>query len=362
MNTAKNSLKKKLLAMSLLLAILTWGIVTQITDNVKTVQKVPLQINPPTGLSIRDRSAREVRVTFRGTREDLLLLDERTVQVQVNLEADTPAGFKKIQILPKQVTHTSPKARITSIEPEEVEIRLGREGSKQVPLRIATTGSPPRGFRIENPEADPKLVTLIGEAELLENITTLQTTPIDLSQKIQGFEQRVDVLPPGPEWVGRVEPARVNVRVSVVGETEDRPFPSVPVLLFNDSRSEALPSMIVEPQTVQVFLRGSPRVLEGLRAEQIQVFAPAQTADGQPAMLRVLPPPGTILIGVQPDSVRLRPRPTPTPIPAPTATPTPVPTATPTPVPPATPTPAPTATPLPLPTATPAALPETVAP
>ncbi len=300
----------RLKAMSLVMALLTWGVVTQITDNEKTVRNVPVLIDTPLGLSVRDRDAAVVSVTFRGTREDLLLLDERTVQVQVVLDPQTPAGLNRLEILPRQVTHTSPKARITEIEPRSLEIRLGREGQKELPILVPTTGSLPRGHRVESIDYEPRFVVLKGADELLEGIATLQTSPVHLTDRLLSFEQRVDVIPPSPDWVGRIEPSRVNVRVNIAGLTEDRSFGGVPVMVYADNRLETPIAVEVEPQTVQVFLRGRPVSLDALRPEQIQAFVPASAAiGGEPAEVRVLAPTGLQVLGVQPSNVRLRPRP-----------------------------------------------------
>lgn len=321
----------KLKAMALLLAVLSWGVVKQITNNDKTIDNIPVQIRLPEGWAIREIEQNEVRITFRGTREALLLLDERTVQVTLDLRESDFTSRKTIEIEPRQVTYTGSSARIVEIEPPTLEIQLGMEGRKQLPVVVNRSGEPPEGLQVESITATPQLVTLYGAQELLENITSLQTAPLTLSDKVQSFEQRLDVLPPSEEWVGLIDPPRVRVRVGLAGLVEERTFEDIPILLYHPAGEPPPGRRNVEPDTVDVFLQGSPQLLDNLDIAKIRAFVSAEeaAADSGEHAVRVLAPPGVAVLGVRPPTVRLR-RPPPTPTPSPTPTPVP---ATPTPTP-----------------------------
>ena len=314
----------KLKAMSLLLAVLSWGVVKQITNNDKTIDNVPVQIRLPEGWAIRGVDPNEVQVTFRGTREALLLLDERTVQVMADLRESEFEAEKNVEIQPRQVTYTGSSARIIDITPDTLNIRLDMEGRKQLPVVVNRSGEPPEGLKIESIEADPKLATLYGSQDLLENITSLQTAPLTLSDKVQSFEQRLDILPPTEEWVGRIDPPRVRVRVGLAGLVEDRTFTDIPILLYHPAGETVSGAFRSVPETVDVFLQGSPQLLDKVDVSQINAFVSAREANAteEKQSVRVLAPPGVAVLGVRPPSVRLRQiRPTPTPAPAPTPTP-----------------------------------------
>jgi len=316
MSTKKSKRNYKLKAMALLFAVLTWGVVKQITNNDKVINNVPVEINLPEGWAIRDKDSNHVQVTFRGTREDLLLLDERTVQVQLDLREAEFEPEKNISILPRQVAYTGSNARITDIQPSTLTIRLGKEGRKQLPIIINHTGEPPRGIKIEALEAEPKVVTLYGAEDLLETVNALQTAPLNLSDKIQSFEQRVDVLPPNPEWVGRVEPPRVRAKVTLAGLTVERKFSGVPLLLYHHAGTPTGGRVVAEPETVEVFLKGSPQLLDTLSTDRIKAFVDASSESGNGRRdVNVLVPPGVEVLGVQPATVRIRPLPAATPSP-----------------------------------------------
>jgi YbbR domain-containing protein len=310
----------KLKGMSLLLAVLSWGIVKQITNNEKPIENVPVRITLPEGWAIREKDLTEVTITFQGTREALLLLDERTVQVQVDLR-DSP--FEKEKVIPLDssfVTYTGSSAQIIDIQPDTLVVNLGKEGRKQLPVVVNRFGDPPEGLKVEAIETTPQIVTLYGAEELLEQVGSLQTAPLSLSDKIQTFEQRLDVLPPSEEWVGRIDPPRVRVKVTLAGLTLRREFQNIPLLLYHPATEASPGPRVAEPDTVDVFLKGSPQLLDTLDTSRIKAFVSASETPEAPVdkAVNVLVPAGLEVLAVSPPTVRLRPlRPTPTPTPSP---------------------------------------------
>lgn len=324
MNKKKWLHNYRLKGMALILAILSWGIVKQITNNDKVINEVPVRINFPEGWAIRDKDSNSVQITFRGTREDLLMLDSQTVQVLIDLRDEEFASEKTVTIRPRQVAYTGSNARITAIQPDTLHLQLGKEGQKQLPILVSQAGSPPDGIKLEAVVAEPGLVTLIGAEDLLDNINALQTAPLNLSDKIQSFEQRLDVLLPNPEWVGRVTPSRVLVRVTLAGLTIERRFSDIPLMLTLPAGNQTPMRLTAEPDTVDVFLRGSPQLLDELDTRRIQAFVSAQSSPsprGNERKVNVLVPAGLEVLGVQPDRVTIKrmPEPAPTPTALPSA-------------------------------------------
>ncbi len=287
---------------ALLLAVLTWWVISQITNNDKLVEGVPIRIDLPEGWAVRDANLNDLSITFRGTREDLLLLDERTVQVLVDLREEEFESSKVIQIVPRHVTFASSRTRITDIAPNILELQLDKEGTKRLPLKQNISGTLPRGVRLDSVELEPKLVTLVGAEELLKNFSALQTAPINLNDKIQSFEQRVDVLPPADDWVGRIEPNRVLVKIHLSSRKVERSFSGVPLLLSLPPATamEQVPGL--SETQVEVFLQGTPERLEALKPEEIRAMVP-YTPGEKSGPVEVIPPRGVDFLGVQPSSI-----------------------------------------------------------
>lgn len=310
----------KLKGMALALALLSWYIVNKITNYDKTISNLSLEVNLPDGWAVLGKSTDDFQVIFRGTKEDLLLLDDRTVELSVDLSDESLdpnqyETFLPVRLTPRNVNHNS-KARVAEINPPDLEVRVVLEGQKQLPLRVNLTGEAVLGLQVETIATEPQRVTLFGARERLEPITALQTSPLNLSDRVGSFEQRVDVLPPTPDWVGRVEPARVTVRVTLVGLTEDRRFSNIPIRLYRDPASGPGPDLLPNPALVEVLLQGSPELLDSISTSDIRAFAEATNANGRsPVVVNV--PPGLDVLDISPSEVRMRLRPEPAPTPPP---------------------------------------------
>jgi len=302
----------KLKAMALLLAVLSWGIVKQITNNETVIADVPVVVVFPTGWAIRDQDVTSVDLTFRGTREDLLLLDERTVEVIVDLRDREFQQYVDLELSPRMVTYTESNARVTHLDPQQVSLRFGRESSKDLPVLVNQSGTPPEGLTVESIQLEPSVVTLHGADELLSTVSSLQTSPLNLSDRIRSFEQRLDVKPPNEGWVGRIQPQRVLARVTLSGVTAERRYDNIPLLVVHPA-NQAVNALAVLPDKVNVFLEASPQHLDELEPSDIKAFVSAEGGPGVPREVRVLAPPGVSVLGVSPETVRLQPLPTPAP-------------------------------------------------
>jgi len=297
----------KLKAMALGLAVLSWYIVSSITNFDKVITNVNLVLMLPDGWAVQEKSTDDFQVTFRGTKEDLLLLDERSVQLFVDLRSEEFAANKRIRLSNRNVTHNS-KARIYDLHPAELELRLGREGQRRLPIRPSTVGDPAPGIRLETLTFEPTHVTLFGAEHRLDTVSSLLSAPVTLTDRVRSFEQRIEVQLPSPDWVGRVDPSRVLVRVNLAGLTEDRLFENLPIRLSFNTSHELGRNLLPVPEFVQVTLKGSPEFLADLKPERIQVFAPV-TADSNEAELLVHVPAGLDVLDISPPRIRLIPRP-----------------------------------------------------
>lgn len=318
MNAKRLTSNLKLKLMALGLAVLSWYIVSTITNFDKVITNVNMVLLLPEGWAVLEKSTDDFQVTFRGTKEDLLMLDERSVQLFLDLRNEEFTPTKRIRLTNRMVTHNS-KARIYDLHPANLDLRLGREGQRRLPIRPATTGEPADGMRLETISFEPTHVTLYGAEDRLDTVTSLQSAPLLLTDRSRSFEQRVDVQLPSPDWIGRVEPARVLVRVNLSGLTEDRIFENIPVRLSFLSDQQQGRNRIPEPENVRVTLKGRPELLAELDASVIQAFAPY--IEGQTeAQVIVHVPAGLDVLDISPSEVRLRTPPEPPPEPPPEET------------------------------------------
>jgi hypothetical protein len=299
----------KLKGVALVLALLSWTIVDLLTNYPKSLVTPELRVQLPEGWAVIGREPSEFQILFHGTREDLNFINENTLEIIVDLSAEDfdPSivdNVRTVNLTPRNVIHNS-RARVASIQPSTVRVRVGLEGQKQLPLRVNQTGELLTGLHVETITVDPPRVTLYGARDRLESVTALQTSPLNLTEKSGSFEQRVDVLLPSPDWVGRVEPARVQVRVTLVGVTEDRLFTGIPVRVSYDPASPAPGRLIPDPPVVSASLKGGVDLLDRLESEVLRAFV-AGGEVSEKAQVYLHHPPGLELLDVQPPFVTLR--------------------------------------------------------
>ncbi len=300
----------KLKGVALVLALLSWTIVDLLTNYPKTLIAQDLRVQLPEGWAVIGRDPSEFQVFFQGTREDLNFINENTLELMVDLSAENfdPSmvdNVRTVNLTSRNVIHNS-RARVASIQPSSVRVRVGLEGQKQLPLRVNQTGELLEGLHVETITVEPPRVTLYGARDRLESVTALQTSPLNLTEKVGDFEQRVDVLLPSPDWVGRVEPARVLVRVTLVGLTEDRVFSEIPVRVTFDPAQGPRETLVPDPPVVTASLKGGAELLDRLEPDALRAFVAAGAA-GQEARVYLHHPPGLELLDVQPPFVILRP-------------------------------------------------------
>lgn len=299
----------KLKGVALLLAVLTWTIVDLLTNYPKTLLTPEVRVQLPEGWAVIGREPSEFQILFQGTREDLNFINENSLEIIVDLSSESfdPSvvdNVRTVELTPRNVLHNS-RARVASIQPASLRVRVGLEGQKQLPLRVNQTGELLSGLQVETITVDPPRVTLYGARDRLESVTALQTSPLNLTEKVGNFEQRVDVLLPSPDWVGRVEPARVQVRVTLVGLTEDRLFTEIPVRVSYDPASASPLRLFPDPPVVAASLKGGADLLDRLEPASLRAFVTAGKASEE-ARVYLHHPPGLELLDVQPPVVTLR--------------------------------------------------------
>ena len=108
-----------------------------------------------------------------------------------------------------------PGVSLVRVVPSQVRVRLERRATKDVPIEVRFAGPPPAGYRIAEQSVQPQIIRIIGPESRLEQISALQTDPVDLSAELANAEFRVPVYLPDPQV--RVEQAYpvATVRVAL---------------------------------------------------------------------------------------------------------------------------------------------------
>ena len=102
----------------------------------------------------------------------------------------------------------------------EAEVKLPIGSEKTVPIKANFTGEIPEGYVLVNTIVSPSEVTIVGRAEVLEDIEEIQLAAIDKSTVTQTDLRRVDMIL--PDGVMTLIDNKVSVSLEVL---EERSFP-----------------------------------------------------------------------------------------------------------------------------------------
>ncbi|MGE5579904.1 MAG: YbbR-like domain-containing protein [Bacillota bacterium] len=160
-------------------------------------------------------------------------------------------------------------AQIT-VNPATVQVTVPmskKPPAKTVEVKVHTTGTPKKGFKLVGASAAPTYVEIRGEESVARRITSISTKPVDVGGRETGFsgEYSLDV----PSGVKVETSAKVTVSVDIQPDIVTRTFSGVIVQVEN------LPigfTLNIDPPMVDVKLTGRSDILERIQASDIQAF------------------------------------------------------------------------------------------
>jgi len=291
--------------LALLAAIVSWMAIQETISFEVAVPDIPLEIRVGEGWAVLRQSDHTVRVTFKGSQDDIRQMDPKQIKAIVNLPTNSIAGSGEI-VVELSAIKAPRNVRPIRVEPERVQVSLDREQEKKVPVKSRAVGKPFCG-EVEALICEPAIVTLRGPAQQLWQTEWVYTESIDVEGRVEGFTKRCRVLMPSDAWTPIIEPPEVQVNVMISERTETVEWDNVPVTVL--VKPQALGTVEVMPSRVRVVLTGAPETLEDLQAVAPKVFVeclelnPSLTYD-LPVQV-VLPPGKAVSAAVEPHTVRV---------------------------------------------------------
>ncbi len=168
----------KIAAMALMMALLTWYLVTG-RDLVETWVEFPLEIvNPPQGMIIRDGMISKVAVRIRGPKGLIRNLDTKKIAYSLDT-GHLVVGNNPLTIVPENLGLGS-ALEVVEINPSHINLVMDMFVKKQVRVIPAWEGELHRDYTLQKKLSDPEEVTLRGPASVLKKINQVKTQPIML--------------------------------------------------------------------------------------------------------------------------------------------------------------------------------------
>jgi YbbR domain-containing protein len=292
---------------SIVLAVVSWYAIRETISNEDSLAGIPIQIRTAEGWAVYRQSDMTATVTFRGSQEDIRLLDRNQIKAVIDLGNNAVAGAMDVAVTPHVIRGVK-GARIVRVTPEKVGISLDHEAEKKVPVKGRTTGKPFAG-ELEQVVCEPAVVSLRGPAQQLQQTEWVYTEPVDVEGRIEGFTKRRRVLPPSDSWLPKIDPPEVQVGVVIAVKTGSWEWKDVEVVAICNPRAPL--AIDVTPARVNVIVQGAAQVLDNLKTKQPMAFV--YCADLDPSLtydlpVRVYLPPGfDVSVQAQPAFVHIVP-------------------------------------------------------
>lgn len=261
---------------ALILAVITWYAVRAAISFEMTIEDVPVEVNLPQGWAILNQSDNAVEITVSGSQESLQNLDRNRIKAVVNLTDRHESGAADVKIDNKSVVGIRSGVRIKKVQPDVLQISLGNEVTRRLPVKGKVTGKPLVG-NVDDVVCEPPVVTVQGPEQMLDFTEWLVTTPVEVDGRIQTFSKRCKVLPPSSTWTPKIEPSEVMVTVNIVQKSETMEWDNVPVSIMNVPAS--IIRVNIDPPAVKVRATGSTETLAAMSNVTPRVFVDCDALD-----------------------------------------------------------------------------------
>lgn len=225
-----------------------------------------------------------------------------SVAVKVSLDGVTHSIDQGYPPVPLGVSETD--ARRVTINPEQVRVQVPidqRLMYKTLPVQPNVQGTVALGYQLVAIQVDPQTVTLVGDPQTLNQMTTVPTQPVDISGEDGDRAYNTSLQLPGTVAMSGSQSVVVRVLVSTInGSKTILVSPQVRNLGANLTYS-------IDPGAVNVTLSGPIPILNRIQPSDVTVSvdATAQTSGSQQLTMQVKSPDLLRVVSVQPQKVTL---------------------------------------------------------
>lgn len=229
--------------------------------------KVELDEQRSPDVAILDQDAKSVKVTFRGSQEDLRRLDQSELKIVVHPKADDRKEWISLT-----ANHVEGARGVTPVQfiPATIMLAFGRQAEKEVTVLAPVAVGTPLAGHVEL-DYHPKTVRLRGPIERLKDRNAVATEAVDVDGRVASFTRLVKVLAPNDIWVSRITPSEVTVNVKIVTESVDRKWEKLSIQVLLDAQSPS-GAVRLEPKEASVSVSGRAQLVEKIPQDAVSVY------------------------------------------------------------------------------------------
>lgn len=158
------------------------------------------------------------------------------------------------------------------VEPKQVDVTIPvRVSSKKVPIQLVQSGTLPTGVNIQSVTLDKQEATIIGEADVLNNVQSVRVE-LDISK----IEEDTDITLPVilSKGIVAVDPKTVNVKVKV-SKTDNKTLSNIPIKVQGLSEQYTVSFREPESGTTSLRLSGANESMEEVDASSFTIYIDA---------------------------------------------------------------------------------------
>jgi len=228
---------------AIFLALILW-LVVRGDPGAERVVTIPLEIGIPGNMEIVNDRPNAVDVTLQGFSSNMWLVQQMSCNVDLRTGGE---GEHIVPLTPENINlpHTA-GLTVVGIRPARIVVDLERTISRQVPVSVATSGDPARGFDVYSKSANPPTVLVSGPRSHIDYIKEVSTESVPLSEQTSPIRTYVNLNIPDPlAHTNPFGPIRVDIEIGIHRKT---------VTVRNVPVAADQPGVTVRPSRVTVLL------------------------------------------------------------------------------------------------------------
>jgi YbbR domain-containing protein len=268
--------------------------------DVERAVEVPVEFrNIPSDLMVMDNRVDYVVLRLTGPRTLVSTLDAGDLKLGLDLDGAKPGSVSyplgsNSFSFPRGVT-------IARITPPVIHLRLEPVIRRVLPVSVRFVNKPPSGYKIAETAVEPERVSVLGPAEEVRRLVSVETVPLDLEDSRGAVKRKVRLSTDGKPF--SFSPDQVEVAVTLEEEEVSRAFDSVKVEAKGFTGEYS-----VSPRSVYLRLSGPKRVIDKLElgADQIYLNLKALAPGEHSVPLSVSLPPEIKVTDQKPQRFKVR--------------------------------------------------------
>jgi YbbR domain-containing protein len=166
----------------------------------------------PEDLEISSNVMESVDVELRGPSEQLRTYGDSHPAVAIDMR-DVHAGERTFSIT-RENLNLSRGVRLVRAIPSQLRFEFEHRVSREVPVQVRFTKSPPRGYAIASYQVEPDRLLIVGPESRVKSVEQVTTDPIDLSKVVGPAEFRINAFAADPLVRFQASP-QVAVKITI---------------------------------------------------------------------------------------------------------------------------------------------------